>query len=269
MAQSSRHRFTDRVAEAKAHEAALGGILARHTVALVPDTELKIGTGVLVSLRGDLFIATARHYVREVLRGDVYCLPKPPGPTKILEKDDVPGMLERGQVALGERFLVHLKERPILSTDGSDVALLHLVDRPAKLHEMQFYRLEDARSAPVPHPHVLVCGYPFDLTLVSEPAGRAAAFSRPVHGKLSTISNYPGYDPDRNLAISYENLEDPLAAAGMSGGGVWSPPTMPKPGAERPWDPRALALIGIQVGQFPLSRLLIATRIERVKALLS
>lgn len=262
---------TDRIAEAMAHEAALGGILARRTVGLVPDTGLKIGTGVLVSCGEYLFVATARHYVKDELKEeDVYCLPKALGPTKILEKDEVPEKLERGELPLADRVLLPVTER-ILSKDGSDVALLRLGGRPPELSEMEFYPLQHARSAPVPHLHVIVCGFPFDLTLVNEATARAAAFSRPVHGVLTTVSD-PQYDAKRDLVIAYKNFEGTLAAAGMSGGGIWSPPTLPEAGAGRPWDPRDLALIGIQVAQFPESRVpgrpLLATRIERVRALL-
>jgi hypothetical protein len=239
---------THRVAEAKAHEEAIGGTLARYTVGLVPDDGLKIGTGVLVSSGADRYVATARHFVRDVLQnGDVYCLPKSRGTTRILEKDDVPGMLARGELPLVDRVLLPITRR-ILSADGSDVALLRLQCTPSELSEMEFYPLENARSEAA-ELYVIVCGFPFDLTLVNAATRQAAAFSRPVHGVLRTVSE-PEYIPHRNLVVAYKNFEGTLAAAGMSGGGVWSPPALPTASAERPWDPRNLVLLGIQIGQF-------------------
>ncbi len=260
MAPSSQPDFTDRSAEAQAVREALANFVARHTVALVFEGQPKLGTGVLVSSGDALFVATARHVAEDLPIGDVFCIPKPPGPMRVAPRDEA--LRHFDETRPGERFLLHVGDR-ILSTDDSDVALLQLCDRPIEFHEMDFYPLERAQSASLPHSRMIVHGWPRDLGLPHE--GALAAFPRIVAGTLSTVSAH-GYDPDRDLLISYVD-RDPIDARGMSGGGVWLPSE-----AKGLFDPGATILVGIQVAQYrgsqPPGQPLLATRIERVRALL-
>jgi hypothetical protein len=266
VAQSSQPNFTDHVAEALAAEEALANILARFTVALIPEVGLDLGTGILVSAGAALFVATAWHVARDLPPGDVYCIPRPPAPLRIVPREEVMRRVERGEMEPSERFLLHVENR-IRSRDGSDVALLGLRDRPDEFHDMDFFPLERARSTSLPHSRVLIYGFAADLTLVHRPTDRAATFPRSIAGTLGTVSD-PEYNPDRDLIVTYDDPDGPIKAHGMSGGGVWLPP---EPG-EGLWDPGAVILTGIQVIQFPESRApgrpLLATRIERVQALL-
>lgn len=251
--------FTDRAAEARAVREALAGVVARYTVALVFEGEPKLGTGVLVSSQDALFVATARHVAVALPIGEILCIPKPPGAMKVAPRDEA--LRRFKETRPGERFSLHVEDR-ILSTDSSDVALLKLRNRPTEFHEMEFYPLEQARSAPLPHTRVIVHGWPGDLSVPHE--GALAVFPRTIDGTLSTVSAH-GYDPDRDLLISYVD-PDPIDAQGMSGGGVWLRP-------EREtglWNPGEMILTGIQVAQFTglAGQPLLATRIERVQALL-
>lgn len=258
--------FTDLTAEARATRVALAGAAARYTVALVLKDERSVGSGVLVSVGEALFVATARHIVTDLPPGDVYCIPMSPGPAEIVSREEVLRRAARGEVKAVERFLLHTEER-VLSTADSDVALLQLGKRPPDLHDMKFYPLHDARSDPLAHPYVIVYGYAAELTIVHRPTGRGVALARVVAGKLGSVSDHE-YDPARDLIVTYDDPRGPMAAGGMSGGGVWLPPA-PGRGV---WDLRAMQLVGIQVAQFPESRAagqpLLATRIERVQALL-
>jgi hypothetical protein len=258
--RQSQPDFADRSAEAQAEREGLANYVARYTVALVVEDRPELATGVLVSSEGALFVATARHFAKELPIGDVFCIPKPPGPIRVTPRDEALRRFAATQP--GERFILHVQDRR-LSTDGSDVALLQLRDRPIEFDEMDFYPLERARSAPLPHNRVLVQGWPEDLALRHE--DDLAAFPRTVAGTLSTLSD-PEYNPDRDLVISYFDPA-PIVARGMSGGGIWL-----RPEHQRLFDPGATILVGIQVAKFPESRApgqpLLARRIERVKALL-
>jgi hypothetical protein len=112
---------------------------------------------------------------------------------------------------------------------------------------------------------VLVTGWPTDLGLSQ--GEHLAAFPQIIAGTLGAVSERTfiaasdyTYNPDRDLVISYVDPE-PIEAGGMSGGGVWLPPT---PGAGL-WDPGDIILIGIQVAQFRKGRApgsLLATRMN-------
>lgn len=251
---SSRPDFTDSSAAAQAEREALANFVARYTVALVFENQPKLGTGVLTSSEGALFVATAQHLAEVLPIRDVFCIPKPPGPMRVAPRDEALRRFE--ETRPGERFVLHIEDR-ILSTDHSDVALLRLRDRPSEFYEMDFYPLERARSAPLPHTRVLVHGWPADLGLPHQ--GALAAFPRTIAGTLNSVSSLE-YDPDHEMLITYID-PDPIDAHGMSGGGVWLPSEQ---------NPTATILVGIQVAQFCRApgQPLVATRIERVQALL-
>lgn len=265
--------MSDRVEEALAAREGLAGIAARYTVALILPTQDEhgetvdeIGSGVLVSVGDALFVATARHVAKALPPEDILCIPKPSGPMMIVPEAEVPRRAARGEMSVSERFSLHIDER-ILSGDGSDVALLRLRERPPEFREMEFYPLDEARSDPLPYPQVFVYGFPAELRMRDPRTGWGVTRARLVAGTLGTVSDRQ-YDPARDLIVTYDDPEGSTRAAGMSGGGVWLPSQMPENG---PWRP-AVALIGIQVIQFPESRAagrpLLATRIERVQALL-
>jgi hypothetical protein len=256
--RQSQPNFTDRSAEIQAEREAFANYVARYTVALVFEDRPELATGVLVSSEGALFVATARHVAKELPPNDVFCIPKPPGPIRVTPRDEALRRFPATQPA--ERFSLHVEDRILSADESDDVALLQLRDRPTEFHEMDFYPLEHARSAPLSHTRVIVYGWPGDLGLLHQ--GVLAAFPRTIEGMLSTRSTH-GYDPDRHLLISYVDPA-PIDAHGMSGGGVWLSPR-----SDGLWDPGATILVGIQFGQFTRAgRPLLATRIERVEALL-
>jgi hypothetical protein len=253
--------FTDR-SVALAMRDAIAGVAARYTVALILRSGTELGSGILVADGDTLFIATARHVAEEFPPGDVYCIPKPHGPVTILPRDEV---LRRARVGIKPTASFALRfTRRVASTDGSDVALLRIGERPPEFNEMDFYQLNRGRSDSLPHTSVAVYGYATELTI------NGVALPRVVTGILGTVPDAE-FDPARDLIVTYED-PDPMSAAGMSGGGVWLPSRLPSQPSEGLWNPGDMMLVGIQVRQFPESRAagrpLRATRIERVQALI-
>ncbi|HLW60644.1 MAG TPA: trypsin-like peptidase domain-containing protein [bacterium] len=241
----------------------MANAVARYAVALVPATGPTIGSGVLVSHGTDLFVATAEHVADALDLDDIRCIPKPPQPVNIIEhRDERYRHLIRPDLA--DTVAFRLPVANVLADAAADVALLRLNGHPAEFRSMEFYPLERARSTELPHDRVVVCGFPFDLTLVFRPTRQSAVFSRTLWGKLTTTVR-ENFDPDRQLLITYE-VDEVMDGHGMSGGGVWMPP---RPGTDL-WNPDDQILVGLQIGCFEKTagRPLVATRIERVRRLL-
>jgi hypothetical protein len=255
--------FSDTKAQALAARAAMANAVARYTVALVPAKGPTIGTGVLVSDGTNLFVATAHHVAEALDLADLRCIPKPPRPVNMIEHPD-----ERYRHVvrpdLADTVAFRLPVADVLGDETADIALLRLPGRPAEFGSMDFYPLGRARSTGLPHDRVVVCGFPFDLTLVYRPTRQSAVFSRTLWGTMVTAVR-ENFDPDSQVLITYE-VDGVMDGHGMSGGGVWMPP---RPGTDL-WNPDDQILVGIQIGCFEKTagRPLVAVRIERVRRLL-
>ncbi len=248
--------------------AAASGMVGRYSLAIVFDTPEQ-GSGVWVSHEGSLYIATALH-VAELLPtpNEAIVIPRTEAPLKFGEKSDIPGLLRAGKIRATGRRRVEIVDR-YLSTDGSDVALLKLRAHPEGMPWIEFYPLDRGKSGADAATPVIVYGYPWDLgVLVDAPTGRGIGFARVVYGEMAAGStSHANYDPARDILVNYEEQDPTMEAAGMSGAGVWvMPPFRPGEG----WDPGQLILVGLQVAWYRKStgRPLLATRIERVQALL-
>jgi hypothetical protein len=232
-------------------------------VAVVPEKGADLGTGVLVSSGGALYVATARHVAKDLQLNNIFVIPRSDAPLKIVERDEISRHLPKDRPI--DRCRIPVEDRLMSPEDEDvDVALLRLSERPEELRWMNFYPLERANSTPPRHRQVLVYGYAWELTRVHRPTGRARAIPRVALGELRDKGPLP-YDPNRNLLISYDSGE--MDPRGLSGGGIWVPPALGK----RLFNPDEAVLAGIQVACFKdrPGKPLLATRIERVTALLS
>ncbi len=118
-----RAHFSDPKAEAEHAQHGLAGAVARYTVAIIPEAGLNLGSGVLVSHEGDLFVATARHVAQDLSLDNAYCIPKLKGSLKIISREQVRERL--AEVEPSERCRLLVAER-ILSSQSPDVALFRL-----------------------------------------------------------------------------------------------------------------------------------------------
>ena len=254
--RSSRPLFTDKDAEALSLVGALVGHVARYTVAVIPEEGADLGTGVLVSFRKALYVATARHIAENLHLDKVFLIPRPEAPLEILSREQIEVRLVKNL------FRAEMRER-FLSAVDDDVALLRFRDRPAELQWMNFFPLDRANSTPVPHLGAFVFGYTWEIQSVHRPR-KARAIPRAALGQLKSKGPLP-YDPSRDLIVSYYGGD--MNPKGMSGGGVWVPAAL----GGGLFNPDDAVLAGIQVAYFPgySGKPLLATRIERLKGLLS
>ncbi len=252
--------FTDSTEEARNIRDAWAGHIGRSTVALVPVEGAKLGSGVLVSWREARYIATARHVVEYLGRDEIFVIPRSKEPLKIYARDELSQHMREDRPVGRVRIIVR---EALSSTDRLDVALLRIDKLLDDLHWMNFYPLERANSAQQPHGLVMVYGYEWDLTQVQRITGEVRVVPRNALGRL--LDKGPErYDKTDQLLISYD--ADEMSPKGMSGGGIWTLPSLEKP----LFNPNDVILAGILVGHFRKSRgkPLTATRIESVKHLL-
>lgn len=80
-------------------QVALANVLARFTVALLTEGEVDFGTGTLVAAEDAPFVATAWHVAPDLPSDDVYCVPRPHAPLRIVPREEMRRRVERGNGA--------------------------------------------------------------------------------------------------------------------------------------------------------------------------
>jgi len=191
----------------------------------------------------------------------VFVIPRSDAPLKIVKEEEIARYLPEDRPI--DRVRISIKDR-LVSTNDEDVALLRLRERPEEFRWMKFYPLDRANSTAPRHRQVIVYGYAWQLTRVQRSTGQAKVISRALLGELRDRAPLP-YKSDRDLVVAYDPGD--MNPRGMSGGGIWYPPSLGK-GLFNPDD---VVLAGIQVAFFRKypGKPLLATRIEHVRALLS
>jgi hypothetical protein len=123
---------------------------------------------------------------------------------------------------------------------------------------------------------VLVAGFPRDLirsatSIITREQARAALptvfVTNVVGGPAPMQDFYPASHFLLALGSPLDDAQEFKQPHGLSGGGVWVPPPLPR--VDQIWSPGSIKLAAIQVSWFKRSGLLKAVRIERVTALLS
>lgn len=259
--------YTDTDGLRKNEFEAAGGAIGRHTLMLVPDEGVDLlGTGVLVSHSGSLYVATARHFWRDLKGRALFAVPTP-FPVKIVPggKDEISRRYD--EVPRKPRFRLLVADY-VESGDLEDVVLIRLPGMLAELGDMSPFPLEQARSKHLRESDIVVVGYAADLSMHDSVEGWGT-FSRIIVGNFTLPGKrlLDSYDKKAHLLIRFEHSRGELHPGGMSGGGVWA---IRKRRKGRPWNPGDHTLVALEIGWYknhpdqPLK----APRIEHLKALL-
>jgi hypothetical protein len=259
--------YTDTYGLRKSAVEGIGNAICRYTLMLVPEEGDLLGTGVLISHSGSLYVATTRHFYRDLKGRALFAVPTP-FPVKIAPggKDEI--SRRHGEVSRKPRFRLPVAGY-VESGDLEDVALIRLPGMPAELGDMIPFPLEQARSKRLSKSTIAVVGYAGDLSM-HHPVEGWGTFSRIIVGNFTPPGKrlFGSYDKNINLLIRFEHSPGELHPGGMSGGGVWA---LRNRRRGRVWNPGDLTLVALEIAWYrkhpdqPLK----ATRIEYLRALLS
>lgn len=246
--------------------------VAWHTVAIVPEKRLELATGVCLRFRDEYWVVTAGHAIKAWGLDRVFFITRPPVTLLTAAKGDLVRRF-REEGSAHERFrptIVGYVESDVVE----DLILLRLAEPEGGI---QFHALETAISSPTVGEQVLIFGLPMETARNATDAvsGEKAGMVFFTFDWLPVVDrseqDFMDYDPRVHFLVDFPEGPDPTDYVtephGLSGAGLWRPPR-PAP-KDRIWNPRTVTLVGIQTGWYSRSRLLKATRIERVVDLLT
>jgi hypothetical protein len=228
-----------------------------YTVGVVSDRGNGLGTAVAIRFRGQYILLTANHVIKDTADDDLGFFFRPHGTLKRTDwwqsSSPTGGMEAAHVVEIFHRF----------RDPRADLAALIVSPKLEAEKNIRFYDLPDRIEPPKRPSSVAAIGFPVD-TLVHLGPGVRAVSPCPIWGNLekNARSHLSGYNPRKNLLLTYHPAEDGRDPHGFSGAGIWHHEPAPKI-----WTPN-LALAGIVTDYYRGPRLLLISRIKNVLAFL-
>ncbi len=161
------------------------------------------------------------------------------------------------------------------SSSMDDLAILHLPGEVEDFAPLRFHVLQNDRMSPDPGTGVFVVGSPSQEMMIPNRRGGELAISIGpyvleafvVEHREELLARYDHtFDREHHYLVDFETggeEKDYLQSPdGMSGGGVWLPPT--SVAKDQVWVGTRSTLVGVQIAWFRSVKLLKVTRVERV-----
>jgi hypothetical protein len=222
-----------------------------------------IGTGAAVRWRGQHYILTAEHVLRETDPQDLRFFFRPDNTLRREEREEVmarPGVPTRWLLPPADLQVA----APIVDAD-LDLAVIPVRSDLQKSRPVLFFEIDAGRASPAENTTVITTGFPFDITRLTFKDERVAFTSvvwTEVVPPLDGLDRK--YDPNRHFLTPFD-VDPPTAdPAGFSGAGVW----YRKGDTPGIWHPN-LDLAGVVIGYYRRSRVLQIVRREAVEGFLS
>lgn len=232
------------------------------------------GSGVAVIFRGQHYILTAAHVLREEPDNEkLRVIGRPDGPLHFLRgkqglaeaisrRTHIPNFSSATPISIDDR----------LSHEGEDIAALKVQNPTAVLPYTVFHDLSGQGEPQLSVGQIVtIFGFPGELAKHYEQTttGRRgwAAFPHVTMQPIKDVAGAPKrLDPTVDLVTDFDYPEDQCDPRGMSGCGAWSIPGATK---GEIWSAGKAQLLGILIGHYRDSKLLRFVRIERVVRLLA
>ncbi len=243
--------------------------LTYSTLGISPDDgENDVGSCVALSYEGKKFIVTARHVVEGKDHHDFRFYFRDDEPQRRITIKELTSI----QTMSGRQWIRIPVATIILSDEIDDLALL-LIDQDYNLKNLRFYNLHSESIIYEEGRDLVLFGFAQELIRTAEniytgERGYALISCFEWRSIISATKPLNNYDPSKHFLMEFYHDDQGIASPkAMSGCGVWIPKKLSKPGIWVPED--NITLCGIQSSWYEDSRILKATKIERLLALLN
>jgi len=226
---------------------------------------LNWATGALIEFRTEKFIVTCKHAFDRNLPDEKF---------SFLKRADEPMQYVQDKESFSKHSLKGVPKsyaQPLTilgrfySDDSDDVLIIRLDKADSRIDGLKFCKLREDKKSPQEGTQIFLTGFSSEFVRF-DPHEKSFGIlpffeaSKVVDAK----SEMGGYERERHFLIDYPIDEHSVEPKGFSGAGIWARDVSEKGSI---WSPN-LYLVGIQQSYFRESKVLKATRLERILNLL-